>query len=114
MDCHNELVFIFVIIDWTVEYGIILTSNTSEQISGAVLNINTCFFAQFVGEPFLIGWDWFLLSRVKPPLIVHSHILYLGTSNGIMMLHNGQSIIEPEAGIVNFLDILLCGVLVNL
>jgi len=55
MDCYDEFGLILVIIDWAVEDGIILTSNTSEQISGAVLNINTCFFAQFVGEPFLIG-----------------------------------------------------------
>lgn len=64
MDRDNEFVLILVILDGTVEHSIILTSNTSDQVSSAVFNRNASVFAQMVGEPLLIGFDWCLLSLV--------------------------------------------------
>lgn len=114
MDRDNEFVLILVIIDGTVEHGIILTSNTSDQVSSAVFNRNASVFAQMISEPLLIGFDWCLLSLVEPPLVVHSHILYFSSSNGVVMLEDAQSIIELETRLINFFDILLSGILVNL
>ena len=51
---------------------------------------------------------------MQPPLIVSSDVFLLGTSDGIMMLHNTQSVVKLEAVIINFLNLFLSSGLVNL
>lgn len=51
---------------------------------------------------------------MQPPLIVISDVFLLSTSDGIMMLHNTQSVVKLEAVIINFLNLFLSSGLVNL
>lgn len=51
---------------------------------------------------------------MQPPLIVSSDVFLLSTSDGIMMLHNTQSVVKLEAVIINFLNLFLSSGLVNL